>query len=43
MGNFISFIQEIFMMKEDNSAKVGLSAFKNPCRSLLFDFSSNIW
>ena len=28
MGNFISFIQEIFMMKEDNSAKVGLSAFK---------------
>ena len=28
MGNFISFIQEIFMMKEDNSAKVGLSSFK---------------
>ena len=28
MGNFISFIQEIFMMKEDNSVKVGLSAFK---------------
>lgn len=28
MGNFISFIQEIFMIKEDNSAKVGLSAFK---------------
>lgn len=28
MGNLISFIQEIFMMKEDNSAKVGLKAFK---------------
>ena len=28
MGNFISFFQEIFMMKENNSTKVGLSAFK---------------
>ena len=28
MGNFISFLQEIFMMKQNNSAKVGLSAFK---------------
>ena len=28
MGNLISFIQEIFMMKEDNSTKVGLSVFK---------------
>ena len=28
MGNLISFIQEIFMMKENNSTKVGLSAFK---------------
>ena len=28
MGNIISFLQEIFMMKEDNSSKVGLSAFK---------------
>lgn len=29
MGNFLSFIQEIFMIKEDNSTKVGLSAFKD--------------
>ena len=28
MGNIISILQEIFMMKEDNSSKVGLSAFK---------------
>ena len=28
MGNFIAFIQEIFMMKEDNSTKVGLKDFK---------------
>lgn len=28
MGNIISLLQEIFMLKEDNSAKVGLSAFK---------------
>ncbi len=28
MGNLISFLQEIFMMKEDNSTKVGLSSFK---------------
>jgi hypothetical protein len=28
MGNLISFLQEIFMMKEDNSTKVGLKAFK---------------
>lgn len=29
MGNFLSFIQEIFMIKEDNSTKVGLSTFKD--------------
>lgn len=29
MGNFISFFQEIFMMKESNSTKVGLSAFRD--------------
>ena len=28
MGNFISFLQEIFMFKEDNSTKVGLKSFK---------------
>ena len=28
MGNIISLLQEIFMLKEDNSAKVGLSAPK---------------
>lgn len=28
MGNIISLLQEIFMMKENNSVKVGLSAFK---------------
>lgn len=28
MGNIISFFSEIFMLKENNSAKVGLSAFK---------------
>lgn len=28
MGNIISFFQEIFMLKEDNSAKVGLSNFR---------------
>ena len=28
MGNLISFLQEIFMMKEDNSTKIGLSSFK---------------
>jgi len=31
MGNIISILQEIFTMKENNSAKVGLSEFKqNP-------------
>ncbi|MBQ8460707.1 hypothetical protein IJ541_11495 [bacterium] len=29
MGNIISILQEIFMMKEDNSSKVGLSSFKD--------------
>lgn len=29
MGNFLSLILEIFMIKEDHSTKVGLSAFKN--------------
>lgn len=29
MGNIFSILQEIFMMKEDNSAKVGLSSFKD--------------
>jgi hypothetical protein len=28
MGNIISVLQEIFMLKEDNSTRVGLSAFK---------------
>ncbi len=28
MGNIISLLQEIFMMKEDNSVKIGLSGFK---------------
>lgn len=29
MGNLISLFQEIFMMKENNDMKVGLSAYKN--------------
>lgn len=28
MGNIISILQEIFLMKEDNNTKVGLSSFK---------------
>lgn len=28
MGNIISLLQEIFMLKEDNSVKIGLSEFK---------------
>lgn len=28
MGNIISILQEIFMMKEDSSAKIGLSDLK---------------
>lgn len=28
MGNIISLLQEIFMLKEDNSTKIGLTAFK---------------
>lgn len=28
MGNIISILQEIFMLKEDNSSKVGLSYLK---------------
>lgn len=28
MGNIITLLQEIFMLKEDNSSKVGLSGFK---------------
>jgi len=28
MGNIISLLQEIFMLKEDNSIKVGLSSYK---------------
>ncbi len=28
MGNIFSILQEIFMLKEDNSVKVGLSGFK---------------
>lgn len=28
MGNIISLLQEIFMLKEDNSTKVGLSEFR---------------
>lgn len=28
MGNIISLLQEIFMLKENNTAKVGLSGFK---------------
>lgn len=31
MGNILSILQEIFMMKENNSVKIGLSEFKtNP-------------
>lgn len=29
MGNILTILQEIFMLKEDNSAKVGLSSFKD--------------
>jgi hypothetical protein len=29
MGNILSILQEIFMLKEDNSAKVGLSCYRN--------------
>lgn len=29
MGNIISFFQEIFMLKEGNSTKVGLSEFRD--------------
>ena len=29
MGNIIGLLQEIFMLKENNSAKVGLSGFKD--------------
>lgn len=34
MGNIISILQEIFMLKEDSGTKVGLSGFKgsNPYR-----------
>lgn len=28
MGNIISLLQEIFMLKENNSAKVGLSCYR---------------
>lgn len=28
MGDFINLIQEIFMLKKDNSVKVGLTQFK---------------
>ncbi len=28
MGNIISLLQEIFMLKEDNSMKIGLSGYK---------------
>lgn len=28
MGNFLSFLQEIFMLKKDDNMKVGLSSFK---------------
>ncbi len=28
MGSIISFFQEIFMLKEDNSVKIGLSGFR---------------
>lgn len=28
MGSIISLLQEIFMLKEDNSKKIGLSNFK---------------
>ena len=28
MGNIISLLQEIFMLKEDTSVKIGLSEFK---------------
>lgn len=34
MGNLISLLQEIFMMKEDNSTKVGLSSFKEVATSV---------
>lgn len=30
MGNIISLLQEIFMLKENNSIKIGLSGFKEP-------------
>ena len=33
MGNIISVLQEIFMLKEDNSTKVGLSYFKESSSS----------
>ena len=29
MGNIISLLQEIFMMKEDNRTKVGLADFRD--------------
>jgi hypothetical protein len=29
MGNIISLLQEIFMLKEDKSLKVGLSGFRD--------------
>lgn len=29
MGNIITLLQEIFMLKEDNHTKVGLSCYKN--------------
>lgn len=29
MGNIISLFQEIFMLKEDNSTRVGLSEFRD--------------
>lgn len=28
MGNIVSLLQEIFMLKEDSSVKIGLSGFK---------------
>ena len=37
MGNIISILQEIFMLKENNSTKVGLSDFretKSPIENL---------
>ena len=30
MGNIFTLLQEIFMMKEDNSSKIGLSDLKEP-------------